>query len=143
MTKAEASIRDRLEEHEIQPSAPRMAIAQYVWNTCSHPTAEDVKREVEKNFPMVSLATVYNTLKLFVEKGLLKEVPDPERGSVRYDCNTEPHFHFIDEETGEMQDLEPSALKVSPNLQLLDGSYQIREVEVTLKGKRINKSKKN
>jgi len=66
------SIGETLRAHGIQPSAPRMAIANYVWNTKSHPRAEDVKTEVEKTFPMVSLATVYNTLNLFVKKGLLK-----------------------------------------------------------------------
>jgi Fur family iron response transcriptional regulator len=128
--------RHALREAGIQPSASRMAIAHYVWNTTSHPTADDVKLEVEKNFPTVSLATVYNTLNLFVEKGLLKEVKDPNSDRVRYDCNTKPHFHFLDEETGEMLDLDPRALKISPNHELLGKNFEIKEIEVVLKGRR-------
>lgn len=129
-------VRQILEDSGIQPSAPRMAIAHFVWKTTSHPTAEEVKLEVEKNFPTVSLATVYNTLNLFVEKGLLKEVKDSSSDRVRYDCNTKPHFHFVDEETGEMFDLDPSALQISPNHEMLGKNFKINEIEVILRGRK-------
>lgn len=129
-------VRQILKDSGIQPSAPRLAIAKFVWNTTSHPTADEVKFEVEKSFPTVSLATVYNTLNLFVEKGLLKEVKDPNSDRVRYDCNTKPHFHFLDEETGEMLDLDPRALKISPNHEMLGRSFEIKEIEVILRGRR-------
>ena len=135
-------VRKQLKEAGVQLSASRLAIASYVWNTDSHPTAEDVKREVEKSFPTVSLATVYNTLKLFVEKELLQEVHSAGRqGSriVRYDRNTKPHFHFLDEVTGEMIDLDPKVLKVSPNLSLLGSDFNISEINVTIKGRRSPK----
>jgi Fur family peroxide stress response transcriptional regulator len=136
-------IREKLNDADIQASAPRLAIASFVLNTESHPTAEDIKREVEKSFPMVSLATVYNTLKLFVERGLVIEVEDSgSRGvkrCIRYDRNTKPHFHFIDEDTGEMHDLDPRALKVSPNQSLLGSQYVISEINVTVKGRRSKK----
>ena len=137
-------IRKQLKEADVQPSASRLAIASYVWNTDSHPTAEEVKYEVEKTFPTVSLATVYNTLKLFVEKDLLQEVHAPGRqGSriVRYDRNTKPHFHFLDEVTGEMIDLDPKVLKVSPNLSLLGSEFNISEINVTIKGRRRGSKK--
>jgi len=134
------SIRAALTEKGIQASAPRMAIASYVWDTISHPTAEDVKREVEKTFPTVSLATVYNTLNLFVEKGLLREVQDANQKSVRYDCNMKPHFHFIDEATGEMMDLDPLALRISPDFISLGKEFEISGVDVTVRGRRLGKS---
>lgn len=125
-----------LTEAGIQASAPRMAIASFVWNTDTHPTAEEVKEEVEKSFPMVSLATVYNTLNLFVEKGLLKEVPDPLQRSVRYDCNTHPHFHFVDISTGRIYDLPSEFLEIKSRLADWDPSIKIQEMEVTLRGHR-------
>lgn len=138
-----AALRSRLKEQGIQPSAPRMAIARFVLSTMSHPTAEDVRHEVERDFPTVSLATVYNTLNLFVEKGLLKEVRDPERKSIRYDCNIEPHFHFIDDETGEMHDLDSNMLKIQPNLSMLGRDFSISQIEVTLRGRKIRRSPKS
>lgn len=129
------TIRNSLLSKGIQPSAPRMAIASYVWSTCSHPTAEEVKSEVEKTFPTVSLATVYNTLNLLVEKGLLKEVQDPNIKSVRYDCKTEPHFHFIDEESGQMFDLDPELLPVELQSIKLSKEFEITGIDVTLRGR--------
>ena len=53
---------------------------------------------------MISRATVYNTLNLFAEKGLVRDLhlsPD----SVVFDANTGAHHHFIDEETGRIYDI--------------------------------------
>lgn len=120
-----------------------MAIASYVWGTDTHPTADEVKEEVEKSFPTVSLATVYNTLNLFVEKGLLKEVPDSRGRSIRYDCNTKPHFHFVDEETGRIIDLDAEVLRFDPDLSKLGSEFKVREIEITLRGTTSRGSKNN
>ena len=58
----------------IQPSAQRLAVAQYVLTTDAHPSADEVLEQVHEGFPMLSRATVYNTLNLFVEKGLLRQL---------------------------------------------------------------------
>jgi Fur family transcriptional regulator, iron response regulator len=129
------TIRSLLLKNDIQASAPRLAVADFIFNTDSHPSAEEVKLEVEKRMPAVSLATVYNTLHLFVEKGLLKAVRDPKNDSLRFDCNTKPHFHFYDEETGRLYDLDPRLLRVSPDFSKLNQQFEISEVEVTVKGR--------
>src|SRR5215218_8227146 len=93
-----------LEKHGIQPTAQRVAIAEYVLRTEEHPSADKVWAIVGESFPAISRATVYNTLNLFVEKGLLRELhlaPD----SVLFDPNTEPHHHFIVEATGQIYDI--------------------------------------
>ena len=63
-----------LRAHGIQPSAQRLAVAAYVLDTDEHPTAEEVCARCTRSFPMISRATVYNTLNLFVDKGLLREL---------------------------------------------------------------------
>ncbi len=100
-----------LQEHGIRPSAQRMAIARYVLNTDRHPTADQVLAEVRRDFPMVSRATVYNSIKLFVDKGLLR-VHQLEGGGAVCDANTDLHHHFIDEDTGEIVDVPWDALDV-------------------------------
>ena len=62
-----------LMDHGINPSAQRVAVAQYVLHTDEHPSADEVWTRVRKRFPHVSRATIYNTLNLFVEKGLLRQ----------------------------------------------------------------------
>ena len=61
-----------LRDKGLQPSAQRLAVAQFVLATDAHPSADEVLREVQKTFPMVSRATVYNTLNSFVEKGFIR-----------------------------------------------------------------------
>lgn len=131
-----AEIKNILSQSGVQASAARLAIADFVLHTDTHPTAEDVKDQVESRMPSVSLATVYNTLKLFVDKGLLAMVRDPNSDVVRYDCNTKPHFHFFDETTGKMIDLDPRLLKISPNFAELQEQFEIRGIEVTVKGRK-------
>lgn len=100
-----------LQEQGIKPSAQRVAIARFVLDTDRHPTAEQVLAEVRRDFPMVSRATVYNSIRLFVEKGLLR-VHQLEGGVSVYDANTGLHHHFIDEDTGEIVDVPWDALDV-------------------------------
>lgn len=82
---------------------------------------------------MISRATVYNTLHLFVERGLLREVKVGASGLV-YDANTERHHHFIDEETGEIHDIAWDAVDVS-RVEELDG-YEIHDYQLVIKGRR-------
>lgn len=122
-----------LEQHDIRASAQRAAIAQWVLNTEVHPSADEVWTAVKKTLPMVSRATVYNTLRLFVEKGLLRELVLAP-GCVVYDPKLEPHHHFIDDDSGAIHDVPWSALTVQ-RVGDLDG-YDVREFSVVLHGKR-------
>lgn len=122
-----------LESHGIQPSAQRVAVAQYVLHTSDHPSADVVWSNVQKTFPMISRATVYNTLNLFVEKGLLRELhlsPD----AVLFDPNTDRHHHFIDDHTGEIVDIPWNQLAVS-NIKPPPG-FDVREYQVVMRGRR-------
>ena len=68
-------------------------------NTPEHPTAERVWSKVSKACPVISRATVYNTLNLFVKKGLLRQFVMDD-GAAVFDSNTGRHHHFVDEATG-------------------------------------------
>ena len=122
-----------LRGHGIQPSAQRVAIAGYVLGTHEHPSADQVLERVRASFPMVSRATVYNTLHLLVEKGLLRELVLAE-GKVVYDPKLERHHHFVDEESGAIHDIPWGALQVSRVGTLSE--YDVREYQVVLRGRR-------
>jgi Fur family iron response transcriptional regulator len=121
-----------LREHGIQPSAQRVAVAEYVLRTEEHPSADQVWARVRQGFPMLSRATVYNTLNLFVEKGLLCELVLAE-GRVVFDPNTVAHHHFVDEETGEIHDVPWGDLEVR-NVESLR-SFEVRKYQVVLHGR--------
>jgi Fur family iron response transcriptional regulator len=122
-----------LREHDIQPSAQRVAVATYALTTEDHPSADEVWERVRRTFPMVSRATVYNTLNLFVAKGLLQPLVLAE-GKVVFDPKVDRHHHFIDEDTGSIHDVPWQALEVK-NVQALRG-YDVRQYQVVLRGKR-------
>ncbi|MGH9457735.1 MAG: Fur family transcriptional regulator [Thermoanaerobaculia bacterium] len=121
-----------LEEHGVQPSAQRVAVAEYVLHTDDHPSADQVWAEVKTSFPMISRATVYNTLHLFVEKGLLRELHLAE-GKVVYDAKLEPHHHFIEEKSGRIHDVAWDRVQVC-NLERLR-EYDVDDYQVVMRGK--------
>ncbi len=125
----------RLRDKGLQPSAQRLAVAQFVLATDAHPSADEVLREVQKTFPMVSRATVYNTLNSFVEKGLIRQLVLAE-GRVVFDPALESHHHFIDEETGKIDDVPWDAIKVG-DVDALKG-YDVREYMVVMRGRKLS-----
>jgi Fur family peroxide stress response transcriptional regulator len=60
----------------------------------NHPSAEDIYIRIQTQLPTVSLDTVYRTLALFEEHGLINRVQSVS-DKVRFDANTAPHHHFI------------------------------------------------
>jgi Fe2+ or Zn2+ uptake regulation protein len=127
-----------LRDHDVQPSAQRVAVAQYVLRTEDHPSADQVWAKVKEGFPMLSRATVYNTLNLFVEKGLLRELVLAE-GKVVFDPKVEAHHHFIDEQTGVIHDIPWEALEVRHVDALAAQGFDVREYQVVLRGRKSNK----
>ncbi|MGZ5432399.1 MAG: Fur family transcriptional regulator [Thermoanaerobaculia bacterium] len=122
-----------LSGHGIQPSAHRVAVAQYVLTTDEHPSADRVWARVKERFPMISRATVYNTLHLFVEKALLRELhlaPD----SVVFDPNMDRHHHLIDEETGRIHDVPWNQVEVRKIAGISE--YEVSDYQVVMRGKK-------
>lgn len=126
-------VAETLREHGVQPSAQRVAVGEYVLNTDEHPSADQVWARVRTMFPMVSRATIYNTLHLFVEKGLLRQLHLAE-GKVVFDPKIEAHHHFIDENTGVIYDIPWESLEVA-RVEGLEG-FRVREYQVVLRGTR-------
>ncbi len=126
------NITEILKRHGIQPSAQRVAIAQYVLTCGHHPTADQVQTQMKKILPMVSRATIYNTLNLLVEKGLLRSFQLGESGAV-FDANVDAHHHFIDDETGQVTDIPWDAVEVK-NVEALPG-VEVRSYMVVMRGR--------
>ncbi len=129
-----AELIELLRKHGIQPTPQRVAVAEFILETDSHPTAEEVWAAVRQRCPTVSRATIYNALNLFVKKGLLK--PQPLRGSAFvFDARVKPHHHVIDEETGRIYDIPWDAVKVVGG-DALEG-FEVREYQVVMRGRRL------
>lgn len=122
---------DRLRSAGIPPTLQRIAIAEVLFARPVHLSAEQVLARVRIQMPEVSRATVYNTLKLFREKKMVRElVIDPER--VFYDSNTAPHYHIFDVSTGELSDVAADELRVVGTPELPEG-LELEEVDVIIR----------
>ncbi len=122
-----------LRQHGIQPTPQRLAVAAYVLDNTSHPTAEEVLAKVRRTCPTVSRATVYNTLNLFVDKRLLKPQILKE-GTIVFDPNVTAHHHFVDDTTGRVYDIPWEALRVTGDRTLK--GFEVREYHVVMRGRR-------
>lgn len=102
----------RLRAHGVGPTHQRIEIAHALFSRMEHLSADQVLALVNQHHAETSKATVYNTLKLFVETGLVREViVDPTK--VFYDPNMAPHHHMFDVETGEIIDIDASAISIT------------------------------
>lgn len=105
-------ITDLLRAHGIAPTHQRIEIAKVLFSRCEHQSADQILALVNSRYSETSKATVYNTLKLFLEKGLIREViVDPSK--VFYDPNTLPHHHFYNVVTGELTDIPADSLRIA------------------------------
>ncbi len=101
-----------LRRHGIAPTHQRLEIANVLFSRCEHLAADQILTLVNERHAETSKATVYNTLNLFRDCGLIREViVDPKR--VFYDPNTEPHHHLYNIDTGEITDIPANDLAVS------------------------------
>ena len=101
-----------LESGAVKPTRQRLAIARVLFARHQHLSADQVMTLANQNGAELSKATVYNTLKLFVEKRLIREViVDPDK--VFYDSNTSPHHHFYNIQTGEIIDIDAAEITVA------------------------------
>ena len=101
-----------LRAHDINPTHQRIEIAYALFSRGAHLSADQLLAIVNDRHSETSKATVYNTLNLFLEKNLIREViVDPSK--VFYDPNTAPHHHFYNVDSGELTDIEADAIEIS------------------------------
>ncbi len=104
----------------VKATRQRLDIAQVLFARHHHLSADQILARVNQRGSELSKATIYNTLKLFVEKRLVREViVDPEK--VFYDSHTGPHHHLYDTETGEIVDIDAAGVDVVGLPELPDG----------------------
>ena len=125
-----------LQQCGIQPTPQRIAVVKCIMGNKSHPTADEVFASARKKCPTVSRATVYNTLNLLVERGLIG-MQTIKEGAIVFDPNVRKHHHFIDDDTGAVYDIPWDQLEVKGKEKLKD--FEISEFQVIMRGRRKKK----
>lgn len=113
--------------YKITPTYQRLKILEFLYNNRTHPSVEEIIDGLSSEIISISKATVYNTLKLFLNKGLLKEL-NIEKNHIRYDIDTSIHSHFICIKCGKIYDLKmenDNKLIVENGFKILDSKNYI------------------
>lgn len=100
----------RLRSKGYKVTPQRLAICKLILSSKGHPSADQIYREIRKAYPTISLATVYYTLDLMKDLGLVHELGFSDRSS-RYDPNVSPHVNIICPRCGEIRDYETANVK--------------------------------
>jgi Fur family iron response transcriptional regulator len=121
MTRDEAAM--VLTGRGVLPTAQRVDIALLSLARPQHLSAEKIIDAIKENGLRISKATVYNTLSLFCERGLLRTVDvDPTRQF--YDSSTAAHHHFYNVDTGELTDIPLESVMLTVGTALPPGTEQ-------------------
>ena len=106
------NLSEKLRAHGINPTHQRIEIAYALFSRCEHLSADRIMAIVNERHAETSKATVYNTLNLFVEKKLIREViVDPSK--VFYDPNTAAHYHMFDVQSGQLTDIDATNIQIT------------------------------
>lgn len=124
-------VADELQTQGLKPTDQRVRVAEILMQAPTHMTAEQILATLRQGGDKVSKATVYNTLKVLVGSGLVRQIHlDPERSV--YDSTRAAHHHFHDLETGELRDIHPDDIAFSRFPDLPEG-MEAESVEVVIR----------
>lgn len=130
----EASIADRLRAAGVPLTLQRLAVAQVMLVVPIHFTADEVLTRARGIIPEISRATVYNALKLFSERKLVREIiVDAER--VVFDSNTAPHYHLYDVNSGELTDVPAGEIEIVGSIKL-PPEVRVENIDVIVRVRR-------
>lgn len=96
-------------KEKLKLTPQRIAIYEMLKSTKAHPSAESIYDSIKEQYPTMSLATVYKTLKTLAQIGLIQEINVGE-GNFRYDANALPHPHVMCINCGRVDDIDGADL---------------------------------
>ena len=134
---------DKLRSSGLRPTKQRLKICEVLFNRDStfHFTINDLAKNISDQLgEKISLATVYNTIHAFKNKGYLKEISINSDKSY-FDTNTTSHHHFFDEDTNELIDCDEQVIQ-TPHIKKNITGKKINSVEVLVKVATDNQNQK-
>jgi Fur family peroxide stress response transcriptional regulator len=139
-SKAHDKFEDRLEHLKavarqagVKLTHQRLEIFKELASTEAHPDADSIYRAVRRRMPTVSLDTVYRTLWMLHDLGLVTTL-GPQRDRVRFDANLEQHHHFVCVRCGLVRDFESEALAHLPLPESVAALGRVQDAHVEVRG---------
>ena len=134
---------ERLRSSGLRPTKQRLAICKVLFDRKEtfHFTIDKLKKKIEKSSKSkVSLATVYNTVHAFKNNGYLKEI-SLQGNKTFFDTNIANHYHFYDNDTGNLMDIKNEEIIVN-KLPLAPKGKKIKNIEITVSVENNNHNQK-
>ena len=132
----EMHLRDALETLKstgVRITPQRHAILEFLIQSMIHPTADDIYKALEAKFPNMSVATVYNNLRVFRESGLVKELTFGDSSS-RFDFVTNEHYHIMCDSCGKIVDFHYPGLDEVEHLASHVTGFQVNSHRMEIYG---------
>jgi len=124
-------ILQKLKQHGVMPTSQRIEVAAILLARPQHLSADQIIDKLQGRGSRVSKATVYNTLKLFSEQGIVKEL-SVDSSRKFYDSTTHPHHHFYHVDSGKLSDIPAGQVSIGGLPSLPTGTEQ-ESVEVLIR----------
>lgn len=121
----------RLKQKGVKVTPQRIAIIDYLENAKDHPTAEDIYLAIIKNYPALSLATVYNTMEKLEDLDEVIKLKISKDNIVNYEYNHDPHYHFYCKKCKKIFDINMES-EISKNKNI--NGHKIEEFHGYFKG---------
>jgi Fur family iron response transcriptional regulator len=121
----------KLKQYGVMPTSQRIEVASILLARPQHLSADQIIDKLNSRRSCVSKATVYNTLKLFSQQGLVKEL-NVDSSRKFYDSTTYAHHHFFHVESGKLTDIPDSQVSIKGLPPLPKGTEQ-ESVEVLIR----------
>lgn len=131
---------ETLKKSGVRITPQRHAVLEYLLTSMSHPTADEIYKALEDRFPNMSVATVYNNLRILREIGLVRELTYGDDSS-RFDSNMKDHYHIICEDCGKIVDFHYPTLDEIESLAEKVSGFEISHHRMELYGKCDNCAK--
>jgi len=144
------SLKELLNKPTLRKTAQRQAIYNYLTASCEHPSAEDIYQALKPQHPTLSLATVYNTLTLLVDAGLVTPLGTIGDNKTQFDANLHPHLHlyctkckaFMDFESPLLDDMKAYVIEQS-DYDIINSRHIYQGVCPNCKSTSVNSEDKN
>lgn len=125
---------ETLKKSGVRITPQRHAVLEYLLTASTHPTADEIYKALEDKFPNMSVATVYNNLRILKDLGLVRELTYGDDSS-RFDSNMREHYHIICEDCGKIVDFHYPTLDEIESLAQKVSGFEISHHRMELYGK--------
>jgi Fe2+ or Zn2+ uptake regulation protein len=119
-----------LKDKDIKITSQRLIVLRYLDEHCTHPTTDQIYKDLKTNNPSLSKTTVYNVLETLEKNGIIQAITI-SGSELRYDLAHDMHHHFYCKKCGKIIDIEISC----PNIEKMsEYGHKVEEIHGYIKG---------